>query len=188
MFPSPRWKWGSWSLFVKKKHNRSTICVNLKPYKLLEKEHELTNGEFKNMIPEFSAGQCPSLACNAPRYSIPLLIAVLASSYVILSASSTLTRGIFCSNFFSLKNLSPNEVKVLVLLVVHVYNKKRRLPHSPAYAIGDRHWFWNVTGWARNSGEPVPSQRVLRESLLLHQTPKSVCPRSCWCWTSDVHL
>lgn len=56
------------------------------------------------MEPAFSAGQCPSSACKAVKQSNPLLNAVFASSYVIFSASSTLTRGIFCSNFFSLRN------------------------------------------------------------------------------------
>lgn len=52
---------------IRSPHKNGTIDLKCKPYKVLEKEHELTNGEFKNMIPEFSAGQCPSLACNAAR-------------------------------------------------------------------------------------------------------------------------
>lgn len=64
----------------------------------------LTKGGRKNNGSAFSAGQCPSLACKADRKWAALLNAVVAFSYEITSPSSTLTGGIVCLKFFSLKN------------------------------------------------------------------------------------
>ena len=79
----------------------------------------LTRGGRKYNGPAFSAGQWPSLACKAEKKCAPLLTAVVAVSYVISSPSPTLTCGIVCLKFFSLKNCSlfiyffwPNEMGV----------------------------------------------------------------------------
>jgi hypothetical protein len=64
-----------------------------------------TNGGRKNKGPAFSAGQWPSLACNADKKLTPFLNAFVAISLVILLASSTFAGGITCSNFFSFKNV-----------------------------------------------------------------------------------
>ena len=65
---------------------------------------KLTRGGRKYNGPAISAGQWPSLACKAEKKCAPLLIAVLAISYVISSPSPTFTCGIVCLKFFSLKN------------------------------------------------------------------------------------
>lgn len=63
-----------------------------------------TSGGRKNKGPAFSAGQCPSLACNDDKKLTPLLNAFEAVSLVSFLASSTFTEGIACLNFFSFKN------------------------------------------------------------------------------------
>jgi hypothetical protein len=67
------------------------------------KKKILTKGGRKKRTPEFSAGQWPSLACKAERKLADLLNVVVVFSYVTSSPSSTLTAGIVCLKFFSLK-------------------------------------------------------------------------------------
>ena len=63
----------------------------------------LTKGGRKKRTPEFSAGQWPSLACKAEKKLADLLNAAVVFSYVTSSPSSTLTAGIVCLKFFSLR-------------------------------------------------------------------------------------
>ena len=73
---------------------------------LMEAERVLsriTRGGRKNNGPAFSAGQWPSLAWKAEKKCAPLLIAIMAVSFLIFSSSPTFTRGIVCLKFFSLK-------------------------------------------------------------------------------------